>query len=85
MDLKPCPFCGSVAALEHNKTWDYFVRCTNKQCASRTRNYHENDAGAVNAWNTRVNDMTDEQRSHLTRLAEEMVDVLTLSRGGVSE
>ena len=37
---------------------------------------------AIEAWNTRVNDMTDEQRSHLTRLAEEMVDALALSGGG---
>ena len=52
--LKPCPFCGSHAELLHTKAWDYFVRCTDKGCAARTRQYHENDAGAVNAWNTRA-------------------------------
>lgn len=53
-ELKPCPFCGSPAELTHTKTWDYYVRCTNKSCAARTRQYHENDAGAVNAWNKRT-------------------------------
>ena len=53
-ELKHCPFCGSPAELTHTKTWDYYVRCTNKPCAARTRQYHENDVGAVNAWNTRA-------------------------------
>lgn len=52
--LLPCPFCGSPAELLHTKTWDYFVRCTNKSCAARTRQYHENNVGAVDAWNTRA-------------------------------
>ena len=53
-ELKPCPFCGGEAELWHNKTWDYVVRCTNKGCAARTRQYHENSNGAVDAWNTRT-------------------------------
>lgn len=53
-DLKPCPFCGSPAELLHTKAWDYFVRCTDKGCAARTRQHHENDVGAVDAWNTRT-------------------------------
>lgn len=52
--LKPCPFCGSPAELLHTKSWDYFVRCADKGCAARTRQYHENDVGAVDAWNTRA-------------------------------
>lgn len=53
-ELLPCPFCGGEAELWHNKTWDYVVRCTNKGCAARTRQYHENSNGAVDAWNTRT-------------------------------
>ena len=53
-ELKRCPFCGSPAELLHTKTWDYFVRCTDKGCAARTRQYHENSVGAVNAWNKRA-------------------------------
>lgn len=52
--LLPCPFCGSPAELLHTKAWDYFVRCTDKGCAARTRQYHENNVGAVNAWNARA-------------------------------
>lgn len=52
-ELKPCPFCGGDAELRETSSHDYFIRCTNKQCASRTRNYHENKNGAISAWNTR--------------------------------
>lgn len=55
--LKPCPFCGSTAELLHTKTWDYFVRCTDKGCAARTRQYHENNVGAVDAWNKRAKEV----------------------------
>ena len=53
-ELKPCPFCDSPAELTHTKTWGYYVRCTDKACAARTRQYHENDVGAVSAWNKRA-------------------------------
>lgn len=53
-ELKSCPFCGSPAELTHTKSWDWFVRCTDKGCAARTRQYHENDVGAVSAWNARA-------------------------------
>lgn len=56
-ELKNCPFCGSPAELRHSSTWDYFARCTNKGCAARTRQYHENETGAVNAWNARAIDV----------------------------
>lgn len=49
--LKPCPFCGGDPELKHSSTWDYFVRC--RDCGARTRQYHENDAGAVYGWNRR--------------------------------
>lgn len=53
-DLLPCPFCGSRAELCETKTHDYFVRCTDAVCHARTRNYHENDIGAITGWNARV-------------------------------
>ena len=51
--LKTCPFCGSEAEIVRNGSGGYFVRCTNKQCAAKTRLYHENEAGARIAWNKR--------------------------------
>ena len=56
-ELRPCPFCGRDANLEVNSSGDYFVRCSaGERCSCRTRQYHENEAGAVNAWNRRVGD-----------------------------
>ena len=52
--LKPCPFCGGEAEMVRNSAGSYFVRCTNKQCAAKTRLYHENDNGARLAWNRRA-------------------------------
>lgn len=53
-ELKACPFCGSKAEMVTNSSGDNFVRCTNRQCAAKTRLYHENEAGARMAWNKRV-------------------------------
>lgn len=53
MKLETCPFCGSEAELRQTSSWDYFVRCTNKQCAARTRQFHENRNGAIATWNLR--------------------------------
>lgn len=52
-EIMPCPCCGAPAELRENRAGDYSVRCTDKGCALRTRNYHENDAGAIIAWNAR--------------------------------
>lgn len=52
--LKPCPFCGSPAELVINSSGDDFVRCSNKSCACRTRQYHENKNGAIQSWNGRA-------------------------------
>ena len=54
IDPRPCPFCGSDAVLQRTSTWDWFVRCTNKECGARSRNFHENQAGAVTSWNRRT-------------------------------
>ena len=53
-ELKPCPFCGSEAETVHLRSGDDFARCTNKSCHARTRNYHEAENLAVDAWNERV-------------------------------
>lgn len=53
-ELRPCPFCGAEAELVRNSSGNYFVRCTNKQCAAKTRLYHENENGACLAWNRRA-------------------------------
>ena len=55
--LKRCPFCGGEPELWHNKTWDYVVRCT--ICGARTRQHHDNDAGAIIAWNQRDGHQND--------------------------
>lgn len=52
-NLLPCPFCGSDAELVRNSSGSYFARCTNRQCAAKTRLYHENENGACLAWNRR--------------------------------
>ena len=52
--LRPCPFCGAEAEIVRNGSGSYFVRCTNKQCATKTRLYHENENGARLAWNRRA-------------------------------
>lgn len=53
-ELKACPLCGSKAEMVTNSSGDNFVRCTNRQCAAKTRLYHENEAGARLAWNRRA-------------------------------
>lgn len=53
-ELLPCPFCGSNAELVRNSSGSYFARCTNRQCAAKTRLYHENENGARIAWNKRA-------------------------------
>lgn len=52
--LKPCPFCGAEAEIVRNGSGSYFVRCADKQCAAKTRLYHENENGARLAWNRRA-------------------------------
>jgi len=51
-ELERCPFCGGAALLKKTSNWDYFVRCG--ECGAKTRQYHENDVGAVSAWNART-------------------------------
>lgn len=69
-ELKRCPFCGAEAELVRNSSGSYFARCTNKQCAAKTRLYHENEVGARIAWNKRAEPTCD--RDALLALADEL-------------
>lgn len=53
-DVRPCPFCGADAVLQRTSTWDWYVKCTDKQCGARSRLFHENPDGAVDTWNRRT-------------------------------
>lgn len=71
-ELKRCPFCGAEAELVRNSSGSYFARCTNKQCAAKTRLYHENEVGARIAWNKRAEPTCD--RDALLEIAAEIED-----------
>ena len=55
MQLKPCPFCGGDAELEHDTTFTnrFYVKC--RECAESTYGFHTLDE-AIDAWNSEVND-----------------------------
>ena len=57
MELKPCPFCGGKADIEHKRnllTW--IVQCSNNSCQA---SYmigadFETEEAAIEAWNRRA-------------------------------
>jgi Restriction alleviation protein Lar len=56
-ELKPCPFCGSVAKLEEVESGDSFrfsVYCTNDQYCGGTTSRCRSAAKAIEFWNRRV-------------------------------
>lgn len=64
-ELKPCPFCGSMAGVKRLKqsvSARYYVGCFNGRgrCIASEHNYfghfYVNRDDAVNAWNRRAND-----------------------------
>ncbi|OUN47664.1 hypothetical protein B5G20_02795 [Collinsella sp. An7] len=63
-ELKRCPFCGAEAEIVRNSSGSYFARCTNRQCAAKTRLYHENENGARLAWNSRAERTCHVEVSH---------------------
>lgn len=64
-ELRPCPFCGGEAEIVRNSSGSYFARCTNRQCAAKTRLYHENENGARQAWNRRARRTCSVESSHV--------------------
>lgn len=58
-ELKPCPFCGGKAILNHGLSGTQFsyVHCT--RCFAKTSDYyistaHSSDRKAIEAWNRRA-------------------------------
>ena len=55
--LKPCPFCGGKAILEHSHLMPY-VKCINLMCDVQPWTKCEyTDDEAIEAWNRRSNDV----------------------------
>ena len=54
--LKPCPFCGGVATLEHSQASGAFqVRCEGKKCHIWPETYWDHSEEWVRSmWNRRV-------------------------------
>lgn len=62
-ELKPCPFCGGIAFVEHwelsspDEGWDderydmYYITCS--ECESTTDEYRSKEE-AIEAWNRRA-------------------------------
>lgn len=59
-DLKPCPFCGVLPAVDHwfnTKKMMYQVRCMNDKCRIKPwTDYHCARSVVVREWNRRAND-----------------------------
>ena len=56
-DMKPCPFCGSEATIEHKnvlETW--IVECSNTNCPASYMigNDYDTEEEAIEAWNRRA-------------------------------
>jgi len=64
--LKPCPFCGSDAALNQEQG-AADVMCSNFQCRARVR-YYNNAETAAGAWNKRTWEPTPEQMAEMGNL-----------------
>ena len=50
-ELKPCPFCGSEAMIQHTRKW-YFAVCCNPDCET-TGLCDLGVSGATEVWNIR--------------------------------
>lgn len=56
-ELKPCPFCGSKAEIEHKrKLMTWIVQCSNYSCPASYMigNDFETEEQAVEMWNRRA-------------------------------
>lgn len=57
-NLKPCPFCGGEAKLEHYENDGYLPMCSVDGCFGMIEIWFETPEEAIEAWNRRY---TDEQ------------------------
>jgi len=61
-ELRPCPFCGSEAVLEHIISCSQPAsQCRCKECSAATKFFvvgygYSSDEKAIKAWNRRVRD-----------------------------
>ena len=51
-ELKPCPFCGGEAVMEHYIGGGYLAHCS--ECDGMIENWFEREAEAAEAWNRRA-------------------------------
>lgn len=67
VELKPCPFCGSNAEMEHVERSDasgWYVQCTNRACRANCNMLDESDTGIARAWNQRADIKEENGSSH---------------------
>lgn len=57
IELKPCPFCGSVPYLKKtkHKEFRWAVKCSNINCGCKTERWNGPE-GAIKSWNRRKDD-----------------------------
>lgn len=56
-ELKPCPFCGRIAAISYNNVFGFVPWCTNEDCMLNENTYgYETWQEATEAWNRRAED-----------------------------
>ena len=67
-ELKPCPFCGGEAQVQHDyERGEYRVLCFGDKCnLVPSTFFFEKKSRAISAWNTRIPDL-----SRLDALADE--------------
>lgn len=71
-ELKPCPFCGGKAKLDHGRigiTETSYVRC--EKCWSKGQSITESvryssDAEAIKAWNRRVGEQDERKENDIS-------------------
>lgn len=53
MELKPCPFCGRVPAVEVIDNRGYFIKC---KCGIEESHVYRSKQSAIKKWNRRKSD-----------------------------